>query len=269
MRYYSLTLLIILLIAPALCHGQINENDITIRSLSLPDTAAFMSKIQSGQGTSGLGKDVFQTSGTLSHTLRNSGLPRIIEPIRCPGYFADPGTAVIPLWHNGAIKATGSISKMPGLMQIESGTLGIKQSFGNFSVYAGAVANKYGYYNGLHTQYGVAGILRYDFSPKASVTASGTYYFGRPPLMPNGMPMPPAMFGYYRFNSFRITYEYQFNETFGFEFGARVDPGSENLKKYELRPVANPTIKIGGCKFSIPMGEILYEVIKEQMRRKH
>ncbi len=269
MKHTRLTLLFMILFAPAICHGQINDNVFTGSSLSLPDTSAFMSKILSRQRAPGMVKDIFRTSGTFGLTLHNNLLPRLFEPIRAPKNIPEPGTAVIPLWHNGAFYASGSISRMPGLMQIDSGTIGIKQRNGNFSMYVGAVANKYGNYGGLHTQYGITGMVHYDFSPKSSITASGTYYFGRPPLMPNGKPMPAAMIGFYKFSEFNIIYEYQFNETFGLELGARSVPSSVYNQKYELRPVANPTIKIRDYKLSIPVGEIVYKIVQEEVRKRH
>ena len=115
--------------------------------------------------------------------------------LNIPDFTFDPGVASIFRWTNGEVMASGATVVYPGLMQIDSGTLGIFQRFGNVDFYAGGKVNKYGYFRGVHTQYGVDGSVTYNLSPTTSFTAFGTYYFDRPPMMGGGLPMLPAMVG--------------------------------------------------------------------------
>ncbi|MDE7409765.1 MAG: hypothetical protein K2N09_07060, partial [Muribaculaceae bacterium] len=181
------------------------------------------------------------------------------ETIRPPKNIPEPGTAYIPLWRNGGISASGSVSVMPGLMRIDSGEVGLKQSFGNFSFYIGGMANKYGFFNGLHTQYGVKGNVQYRFSPKLSLTAYGIYYFGQP----IGMPLQPAMIGYYKVSTFGGYLSYQFNETFGVDVGAQTVQ-QFGTNKYRLEPIVTPTVKVGKVKLGLPVGQILHGIIRSQ-----
>lgn len=165
---------------------------------------------------------------------------------------------------NAQFVATGDIRDRPGLMQMHSGTIGINQNMGNFSLYMGAVANKYGYFNGLNTQYGVSGNLKYQISPKLSFTGFGTYYFGHP----NGFPLLPAMIGYYGVSNFGGYMSYQFNETFGVDVGARTVQ-QFGTNRYRIEPIVTPTIKVGKVKFGIPVGQILYDVIRSQVEQRN
>lgn len=175
-----------------------------------------------------------------------------------------PGQARPFSWHNGEVVAEGKIQSFYGLMQIESGTIGISQSFGKFSLYAGAIANKYGYYNGLHTQYGVNGILSYQLAPRLTLTAFGEYYFGQPPYMSNGMPMPPAMAGFYARSNFGGYIDYQINERFGVEAGAQAVQ-QLGTNRYEAEPIVTPYVKLGKkVKIGLPVGQILYHILRKK-----
>ncbi|MDE6291019.1 MAG: hypothetical protein K2M16_05760, partial [Muribaculaceae bacterium] len=193
--------------------------------------------------------------------------PELFETIRPSKNMPEPGTAYIPLWRNGGIAATGSITVMPGLMQIDSGSIGFSQNLGNFSLYFGGMANKYGFFNGLYTQYGLSGNLHYKFSTRLSMTAFGTYYFGQPPLLANGMPMPPSMIGYFGGTSYGGYLSYKFNETFGLDVGAQAVQNF-GTEKYRFEPIVTPTLKVGKVKFGLPVGQILNGIIRSQAEQR-
>ncbi|MDE6536702.1 MAG: hypothetical protein K2M13_01500 [Muribaculaceae bacterium] len=177
------------------------------------------------------------------------------------------GLMIIPLWNSGAFVVSGNTSEMSGLMRKESGNIGLSQSIGNLSIYLGGKANKYGYFNGLHTQYGVKGVIDYQVNPRFSITAFGSYYFGRPPMMRNGMPMLPSMTGYYDLSSFGGTFNYQLNETLGMSVGGKYEQRF-GTNRYCFSPIVTPTFKIGKIKIGIPIGEILYDYVKSEIERK-
>ena len=182
-------------------------------------------------------------------------------------YSAEPGVMILPLGRSGAFVASGNVSEMPGLMRIESGSVGLTRRMGKFSMYVGGEANKYGYFNGLHTQYGVTGLMEYQVNPRLSFTVFGSYYFGRPPLLGNGMTVSPTMIGYYGVSSFGGTVNYQFNETFGLSLGAKYEQ-QFGTNRYRFTPIATPTVKIGKVKIGFPVGEILYDYVKSEIERK-
>lgn len=256
-------LLILICIASFPCFGQEMGNDIYTKSYAVPDSTAKSSDEFIGEKSTLVNKGL---SSGLKESVGNKNLnkPVIFETIRTPRNMPEPGTAYIPLWRNGGFSASGSISVMPGLMQIERGSFGFSQGIGKISLYMGAVANKYGYYNGLYTQYGVNGSLKYQFNPKLSFNVVGTYYFGQPPMMANGMPMPPSMIGYFGASTFGGYFSYQFNETFGLDVGAQT-VRQFGTNRYYLEPIVTPTIKVGKVKFGIPAGQILYDIIRSHV----
>ncbi|MDE5997067.1 MAG: hypothetical protein K2G77_02530 [Muribaculaceae bacterium] len=255
--------LLIAILAPIICFGQDIENDIVGKSYPVPDSVsknpANFSVSDSISFAKGNSHDI-----PLEKSPSNFELPSPAETIASDKNAVLPGMAVIPLWNNARFTATGDIQVMPGLMQIHSGSIGIYQNIGNFSLYLGAVANKYGYFNGLHTQYGVSGNIHYQFSPKLSFTGFGTYYFGKP----QGYPLLPSMIGYYRNSNFGGYLSYQFNETFGVDVGAQtVQQFGTNL--FRVEPIVTPTVKVGKVKIGLPVGQILHGIIRSQAEQRN
>ncbi len=170
--------------------------------------------------------------------------------------------AMLANWNGGTIIANGEIRRLPGLMQIENASVGIYQTAGNFSFYAGALANKYGYFRGLHTQYGIEGSISYQISPRLSFLAFGTYFIGNAPTVGNGLPMSPAMAGYYAQSKFGGTFDYQINDHWGVEAGMQTVQ-QVGLRKYEVEPIVTPYYKVGKVKIGLPVGQILYELLRK------
>ncbi len=248
--------LLIILLSPILCFGQVIENDISVKTYAVPDS---LYKNPANSDVS------FPISNATKNPSFNQSPKSMSEfdsltyqvPINLANNYVPPGTAVIPLWKNAQFVATGDIRDFPGLMQIHSGTIGINQNLGHFSIYAGAIANKYGYYNGLNTQYGITGNIQYRFNPRLSLTAFGTYYFGKP----NGFPMVPAMVGYFRESTFGGYMSYQFNNTFGVDVGAQAVQ-QFGTNKYNFEPIVTPTVKVGKVKIGLPVGQIINGIIR-------
>ncbi len=255
--------LLIILLSPIVCFGQVIENDISVKTYAVPDSV----------NTSPTNYKVSDPISNASNNPSLNQLPKPISefdslmylaPINSANTYVPPGSAIIPLWKNAQFVATGNIRDYPGLMQIHSGTIGINQNIGNLSLYAGAIANKYGYFNGLTTQYGVSGNIQYQFNPKLSFTAFGTYYFGKP----NGFPMIPAMVGYYGVSSFGGYMSYQFNNTFGVDVGAQTVQ-QFGTNRYQIEPIVTPTVKLGKVKIGLPVGQILHGIIRSQAEQRN
>ncbi len=255
--------LLLIFCCPMLCLGQVIENDITVKSYAISDS---------------IGKNHvnYSVSDSLSQTSKLASLDEFPKPISSfdslmnigvfyPDRIQMPyGTAAIPLWKNAQFIAKGDIRDFPGLMQIHSGTVGINQNIGRVSLYMGGVANKYGYFNGLHTQYGVSGNILYQFSPNISFTGFGTYYFGKP----NGFPLQPSMIGYYGVSNFGGYMSYQFNETFGVDVGAQAVQ-QFGTNRYYVEPIVTPTVKLGKVKIGLPVGQILHGIIRSQAEQRN
>ncbi|MDE5750603.1 MAG: hypothetical protein K2H87_07535, partial [Duncaniella sp.] len=170
--------------------------------------------------------------------------------------YVTPGQAQLARWNGGMILATGGVASYPGLMQIESGNVGIYQSLGRFTFYAGGKANKYGYLNGLDTQYGLEGDVTYSISPHLSLSVFGSYYFGNTPAMP------PAVMGYYGRTTFGGAFDYKINDYWGVEAGVQAVQ-QIGTRRFEAEPIATPYYKINKkVKIGLPVGQILYHMIK-------
>lgn len=187
--------------------------------------------------------------------------------LQIPSLLFMPGQSNLYSWGNGSIMATGAEMDMPGLMHIDNGTIGISQSYENTSIYLGAEANKYGFYHGIHTQYGITGNLSYYFSPHISFTAYGTYYFGVPPTLNGGLPMSPGMLGYYRCSTFGGYINYRINERSGILVGGQAVQ-QIGTNRYQFEPVVTPYFKVGKVVIGLPVGQILNGIIREQTERR-
>lgn len=179
--------------------------------------------------------------------------------------YLTPSQSKLLYWRNGGIIASGDITQYPGMMQTESGSISINQTFGKFTLNIGGTTNKYGYHGGISNQYGIDGNLTYQISQRLSFSLFGTYYFGQAPLMANGMPLPPSIIGYYNRSAFGATFDYRINDYWGVETGAQTIQ-QFGSGKYKVEPVVTPYYKINKkVKIGLPVGQMLYHILK----RKH
>ncbi|MDE6206224.1 MAG: hypothetical protein K2M55_00260 [Muribaculaceae bacterium] len=186
--------------------------------------------------------------------------------LQIPSLSFIPGLSNLYSWRNGSIIATGEESDMLGLMHMDNGTIGIFQSYENMSLYLGLEANKYGFYQGLHTQYGISGNLSYYLSPHLSFTAYGTYYFGVPPTLKGGLPMSPAMMEYCQRSTLGGYMNYRINDRYGILVGGQAVQ-QMGTNKYQFEPVVTPYFKVGKVEIGLPVGQILNGIIREQNER--
>lgn len=188
--------------------------------------------------------------------------PPIPAPVHLPDLRFTPGQAMPLHWDGGSILVEANAAMFPGMMQMQTGTLGITQSAGPLTVYAGAKANKYGYFRGLHTQYGLAGRLTYRLSRRLSATLFGEYYFGQPPRMANGMPMPPAMIGYYGRSAFGGYLDYQISDRWGVQTGVQTVQ-QVGTRRHHAEPIVTPYFRFSNkVAIGLPLGQILYHIIQ-------
>ncbi len=173
-----------------------------------------------------------------------------------------PGLASLFRWNNGGIFATGSMTQLPGMMDIDRGTLEIYQMLGNFTFNAGGAVNKYGYFNGLHSQYGLNMNVSYQFSTRLSASIFGEYYFGTPPGVERGAPMTPGMIGYYGRSSYGGFIDYKINDHWGVQTGVQT-VRQVGTNKFQAEPIVTPYYRINKkVAIGLPVGQILYHILR-------
>ncbi|MEZ3551905.1 MAG: hypothetical protein K1W02_14505 [Muribaculaceae bacterium] len=193
--------------------------------------------------------------------------PERIHPLELgfPAMSYVPGYSPVFSWGSGEIVADGETSIYPGLMRVDSGIVGINQRAGNFDFYLGGIANKYNFLRGIHTQIGLNGNVTYQFLPNASFTAFGTYYFGRPYEMRGGLPMPPAVAGFYGVSKFGGYVNYNAGERVGVMVGGQAVEQVVS-RKYMVEPIVTPYVKLGSGKkkvaIGLPVGQILHGLLR-------
>ena len=188
-----------------------------------------------------------------------------------PRYTFTPGHASLFSWRGGAVEAAGATVSYPGLMKIDSGSLGVTHQSGRFIFNLGASAAKYGYFLGVNTQYGVSASMSYIITPRLSFTTFGSYYFGRPPVMRGGLPLPPSMMGYYNTSTFGGYLDYGINDRFGLQVGGQ---GVQQIgtNRYRFEPIVTPYVKVGKVSIGLPVGQIVNDIVRsyydhKQMQR--
>ena len=170
-------------------------------------------------------------------------------------------------WESGAVVGNLDQAYMPGLMAVNSGSLGILQHFGTSSAYLGGIVNRYGFYSGgIIEQLGINGRITVPLSDRISATAFGTYFFGKMPTFPgSGFPLTPAALGFYTPSHFGGFADIRINEHWGVEAGAQA-VRRYGTDVYDAEPIGNPYYLLNAgeknVKISLPVGQILYHIIK-------
>lgn len=258
---YLMTLL--LAAVPMACFAQIEMTDSLPVGQNTPDNI-HLETIGKPDSISGLSSPV-EYHREYNPAITPHFSYRFASPIdlHIPDLYFTPGQARLLNWNSGEIITSGGIRSLPGLMQIDNGALDIYQSAGNFTFHIGGMVNKYGYFKGLHTQYGLNGSITYQFTPSLSATIFGDYYFGPPPRMANGMPMPPSMIGYYGHTKYGGYLDYQINEHWGVQTGVQtVQQAGTN--RYKAEPIVTPYYKLNKkVAIGLPVGQILYNILKK------
>jgi len=165
------------------------------------------------------------------------------------------GTA-FRLWKGAAVGVYGGMDHMPGLMDLNTGTLALYQSFGRLHLSLSANANKYWMpmQSTLLTQYGFGGHLSYDVNDWMTLHAFGNYYAG-------DMRMPPAISPYVYTSSFGGYADVRFSDHFGANLGAQryMNPMTG---RWETEPIVSPYVKFNnGAKLELPLGHLIKEII--------
>lgn len=176
--------------------------------------------------------------------------------------YVTPGVASIAEWSGGGIYASGGVSAMPGLMDINAGTLTLHQSVGNLELSVYGAAAKYGFFRGVRTQYGFGGDLTYHASDRVSITIFGNWYAD--PGIDN-----PAMAGYISVPRFGGYMDYRFADRWGVKVGGQAYR-SVMSNRWEAQPIIEPYFMITpGQAIGVDVGGIVYQLLKSASGQNH
>lgn len=170
--------------------------------------------------------------------------------------------AVMPLvWKGGGILAMGSRTSYSGLMGVEQGELLATHTMGRLTLTGGVSAEKYGYYRGLQTVYGLTGVAVWRFSDNLALTVFGSWYsrtgFTGPAMMP-----------YISTSSFGGYLSWDFAEHFGVDAGAQTQYNNYT-RRWETRPIVRPYYKFSdGNKIGIDLGGMIYDAVDSRRARR-
>ena len=151
--------------------------------------------------------------------------------------------------------AVGTYRSYIGLMDVQSVSGNMQYSFGAINMQGGLIANRYHFYRGIISQYGISGQIVYSFNPNLSATIFGTYYNSNPFISMAAFPfVPTTSYGGYMtvgYNSFymNLGVERRYNT---FEH------------KMETVPIISPAFKISNkVTIELPLGDLMKHVVED------
>lgn len=151
--------------------------------------------------------------------------------------------------------AVGTYRSYIGLMDVQSVSGNMQYSFGAINMQSGLIANRYHFYRGIISQYGISGQIVYRFNPNLSTTIFGTYYNTNPFISMAAFPfVPTTSYGGYMTvgnNSFymNLGVERRYNT---FEH------------KMETVPIISPAFKISNkVTIELPLGDLVKHVVED------
>lgn len=175
------------------------------------------------------------------------------------GYDVESGKmsgVYFPLWKNAAVGVYGGMDHMPGLMDLNTGSVVLFQDLGRLHLSLSANANKYWMpmQSTLLTQYGFGGHVSYDAASWLSLHAFGNYYAG-------DLRLQPAISPYAFTTSYGGYADVRFSNHWGANLGAQRYLNPMN-GRWETEPIITPYYKFNnGAKIELPLGHIVKEAI--------
>ena len=183
-------------------------------------------------------------------------MPFATEPPLANKYDASlSGATSMKISKDLKFTAVGTYRSYIGLMDVQSVSGNMQYSFGAINMQGGLIANRYHYYRGIISQYGLSGQIVYSFNPNLSATIFGTYYNTNPFISMAAFPfVPTTSYGGYMTvgnNSFymNLGVERRYNT---FE------------RKMETVPIISPELKISNkVTVELPLGDLVKHVVED------
>ena len=189
-------------------------------------------------------------------------MPFATEPPLANKYDAShSGATSMKISKDLRFTAVGTYRSYIGLMDVQSVSGNMQYSLGAFNMQGGLIVNRYHYYRGIISQYGISGQIVYSFNPNLSATIFGTYYNTNPFISMAAFPfVPTTSYGGYMTvgnNSFymNLGVERRYNT---FE------------RKMETVPIISPAFKISNkVIIELPLGDLIKHVVEEVVMKNH
>ena len=155
--------------------------------------------------------------------------------------------------------AVGTYRSYIGLMDVQSVSGNMQYNLGAITMQGGLITNRYHYYRGIISQYGISGQIVYSFNSNLSATIFGTYYNTNPFISMAAFPfVPTTSYGGYMTvgnNSFymNLGVERRYNT---FE------------RKMETVPIISPAFKISNkVTIELPLGDLVKHVVEDAVMK--
>ena len=108
-------------------------------------------------------------------------MPFATEPPLANKYDAShSGATSMKISKDLKFTAVGTYRSYIGLMDVQSVSGNMQYNLGAITMQGGLITNRYHYYRGIISQYGISGQIVYRFNPNLSATIFGTYYNTNP-----------------------------------------------------------------------------------------
>lgn len=191
-----------------------------------------------------------------------TSIPFATEPPLANKYDAShSGTTSMKISKDLRFTAVGTYRSYIGLMDVQSVSGNMQYNLGAINMQGALIANRYHYYRGIISQYGISGQIVYSFNPNLSATIFGTYYNTNPFISMAAFPfVPTTSYGGYMTvgnNSFymNLGVERRYNT---FE------------RKMETVPIISPAFKISNkVIIELPLGDLVKHVVEDAIMKNH
>lgn len=193
-----------------------------------------------------------------------------VTPLKSAGNYSQESMMTIGGWN---IVGAGGTTSLPGMMDINSATLGLNRSFGNLAVNVGVEANRYRSNimdnpmlaaQGIHsmsTQYGFGGLLSLRLNDYWTVTAYGQYYNRNPYFF-------MAAFPYVHTSTYGAYATYT-NGWFGMDMGTRRYYDAFG-RRWITEPIVTPKFKLGNKVWlELPVGGLVRQGLESVIHPHH
>lgn len=185
--------------------------------------------------------------------------PMPVSNLNMPHKYDYTTFGTIANYGNFSIQGSSDYQEYTNLMTMQSASLGASQIWGNFIILANVSANRY-FTNHITTQYGIGGLIGYQFNSNLSATLYGQYYGKNPYFNMAAYPFVKTT-GYGGFFSIE-------SRTFGLDLGAqRYYDAFQH--QWTTSPIVTPKIHFS-TKFTmeLPVGDLIKSAAEKTIFRK-
>ncbi|MCC8038158.1 MAG: hypothetical protein LIP02_08525 [Bacteroidales bacterium] len=145
---------------------------------------------------------------------------------------------------------------MPGLMGVEAGAIQYNLNLGRSHFIPEGFVNRYGWFRGVTTQYGIGATMSFDISRAFSVTIFGSY-------ASNAWTDNPAVLSNMATSRYGGFLTWNIDDHWGIDVGAQRVRNGMYGGNWETVPIFMPYYKLGKAKLGIDAGGILHQLFRD------